>query len=622
MKKGINRLLILALFVSIIYIGFTSAAITCNVTQRSDCNSNPNGNVVMGLYATSNSHGENASYTDYNYVLCCYNFGQGDTSCLPLGNPAHPIYGSSVPDNKVIGLSAPTNAHAEVPGDTNYDVNVCYNGLECVSSSSGCDSNYPINVFNLSSDTNSHISATPTAGFDIAICCKVLNIPSPSCSLSSATWSESSVLAGDSVVLDLAGTNCDGAGINYTIRNSNGDVISSVIGTFPNYTWTANPAGDYTFTAEAIASGSSQTSNTLTVNLNSIDNCPNYPYTQCSDYKDKTTCNANNIICHANTSDYAYSFLTDPTSSSYDPSFSYSYCSWNDSTSKCQFKYVDNPLPNVPLLCSGTSCSSFTGCGSGYTLCENSSSNSVYCFPGYNCPSGDEPSSGGTCGWLEGGCSSAICNPGDQDTCALGTTCLKQPSDLGGGGICNGTTVSNQYCSLGTCYNQSFTSGGCGNGYTLCDYKGTNFCYPGTSCPEGTTTPETAGQCGPNDSCASPGCLNNLSNPKGSCIGDAYCKDGSCYSPTAFSGTCTLTTTTSGNCSQGGFLQLNINATWTGDPNKVPPSCTDGTRQVECPPQIPLPFFNIYNAIATVTALILIYATIILLKKKHPKRKK
>lgn len=637
MKKGVRQFLILALFVSIIYLGFASAAVTCNVVAKSDCSSSNGGHIVMGLYSMSNSHASDAAYSNGTlgtmpYVLCCYNFGSGDTSCLPLGNPSHYVYGSSVPDNKIVGLYQATNSHSEVTGGTTYTNNICYNGLECMSTTSGCyQTGYTINVFNLSTSTNSHISATSTSGFNIAICCELTGLGSPTtstCSLSSSSITPSTANSGDTITMAVSGTNCAGASIDYTVKDSQGNTVYSTTGTYPNQTWVAQPAGSYTFTATAVASGSStSTSNTLSVKSMSIGNCPStYPNVQCSDYTNAAECNANNVICHANTSDSNYLALTTHSNSAYDPSFYKSWCAWNTTLNNCQFEYQDGPSQNIPVLCDGTSCANFVGCGNGTTLCYSSSSGGYYCYPGNNCPTGDTPTSGGSCGFLSGGCSNSLCEQGSQDSCASGTSCALQSGSAGGGGLCSGTVSSGTYCYNGDCYNQSVSTGGCANGFTLCSASGINFCYPGTSCPAGTTAPNPSGSCGVNDSCASPGCLTSTqTNPKGSCIGDAYCKSGACYSPTAFSGTCELTTSTSGNCSAGGFLQLNVKAVWTGDQSKIPPSCKDGTRPVECPPQIPLPFFNAYNAIATIAVLILIYVAVVLarknMKKKRPAKK-
>lgn len=69
--------------------------------------------------------------------------------------------------NKVLGLSSATNAHAEIPTQNNYNTGVCYADLSCVSTSYSCGSSslvssqypfgLPIRILSLSSYTNAHL---------------------------------------------------------------------------------------------------------------------------------------------------------------------------------------------------------------------------------------------------------------------------------------------------------------------------------------------------------------------------------------------------------------------------------------------------------------------------------
>ena len=106
-----------ALFLIILLLNTVSAADMCWVEAASaDCVNN-NGKVVMSLSGATNAHGALAGQGTFAPVLCC-NFGEGDTTCTA--------------DNKIIGLSSSTNAHAEAPDlvSPNYNVDVCYDSLK------------------------------------------------------------------------------------------------------------------------------------------------------------------------------------------------------------------------------------------------------------------------------------------------------------------------------------------------------------------------------------------------------------------------------------------------------------------------------------------------------------
>tara|TARA_Y100000034_G_scaffold37614_1_gene46282 strand:- start:6923 stop:7918 length:996 start_codon:yes stop_codon:yes gene_type:complete len=79
-------------------------------------------------------------------------------------------------------------------------------------------------------------------------------------------------------------------------------------------------------------------------------------------------------------------------------------------------------------------------------------------------------------------------------------------------------------------------------------------------------------------------------------------------------GTCTYVESTTDDCSDG-FLSYSWAASWTEAPEDKPAECIDGSRVIECPAQIQLPFFGIYNLIAAILLIAMIYF-IILNKKK------
>jgi len=634
MKKRAISLAILLISSLVIFASFASAAYSWSVVTKANCLSEPNSTVVMGLSATTNAMAQDYTYASgssaYTYVLCLQNFGN-DHSCSTSWTVS-----PSIPKNTIVGLSSETNAHTETPYTTSpvyTSYHACFGSLSCISSTSGCNpSTYPINLFNLTANTNSHVSSESTSGYNIAICCKdtTLNAGSLACQLTDAKWAYNPIIAHGQAGLNVAGTYCDsGTPIEYDIQDSSsGNTVKTIYGYYPNATWyDVLPAGSYTFTATAytVPNNVPKNSGTLTVKPSSESNCNNPP--TCSDYTSlgSTLCQSDSCQAATNPSNPEFNNATGQLVSA--------SCIWQDN----QCKWAGNfgtDISNPPRYCDGTSCSDFAGCNSGYTYCVNASSGDLkaYCWPGFNCPTGDTPQSS-TCTRLYAGCSTSACSSqfsyisyyqsDVNDTCYPGASCLFQSNSLGGGGMCNGTVSGSvTYCSNGACYNNPVTTAGCSGGYTSCVYNGFSACYPGSTCPEGSTPLGNANiTCDSTTSCAAPACLNDPTQPgpKGNCGGDAYCKVGSCYSSTNYIGRCVLTISHSGDCSSGGFIDLNVTANWTGDPTSIPPDCKDTIRRVECPAQIPLPFFNTYNLIATAAVLVLIYVAVIILRKK-PRR--
>ena len=78
-----------------------------------------------------------------------------------------------------------------------------------------------------------------------------------------------------------------------------------------------------------------------------------------------------------------------------------------------------------------------------------------------------------------------------------------------------------------------------------------------------------------------------------------------------------------------GFLTFTWNASWIWDENcdaqcqidnaYLVDGCRSGSKRIECPAQILLPFFNIYNLILTVLVIAMVYAVVGILKRKKIK---
>jgi len=603
MQKRVIALFILLFLSVFVSINLISAVpnYSCNVVPVANCNSSVGGNIVMGLSALSNAHAE-FPYQSYPDVLCCY-FGGGNTTCTALGNPPHSIYGSIVPKNKIVGITSSTNAHSEAPGQTAYPVSVCYwsdsiHPIECVSTTTGCDSNYFIPMINLSNYTNAHIGSG--AGFNTAICCKISGLLAGqlNCKLNSATWTYSNAMQGIQVGLNVTGTNCAGATINFNITDSNGNRASNFPGdiSFPATagtgsmsiatTWTAEyhtgQPNNYKFKATSALSNSVLFSGSPNATLSTSQQPVGFCTTinTCGDYINQTTCSSDSSLCSV--------AKNDPNK---DPK-AYSYgCAWNTTTNLCNFVNIYQANGAIK-------------CGNGYTLCTNQTTSSSYCYPGNTCPSPLEiplSNGNGVCDAGEG-CSSNDCQYGNPvDNCGLNN--------------------DGSLCQAGACYKANANPVNitqCANGYTLCynQPKGLTYCYPNDVCPTGDSAPV--------NSCANSNTTNGNNGNPSSCLGDSVCAktngaNGYCASPTASVGKCVYSFINTGDTCADGFLTYKWTATWTGNGNK-PANCNNGQSVIECPAQIPLPLFTALNAIVAVAAIILIYVIIILVKKskKHP----
>ncbi len=73
------------------------------------------------------------------------------------------------------------------------------------------------------------------------------------------------------------------------------------------------------------------------------------------------------------------------------------------------------------------------------------------------------------------------------------------------------------------------------------------------------------------------------------------------------------------DCEQGeGFMTTEITAEWTGPEDGIYPiDCIGGTRTIECPTYIALPFFNIYNFIISILVIGILYGVLVLRKKNR-----
>ena len=158
-------------------IGYQSVGMQdCGTGSRSDncCVPKPD-NIIMKLSSPANAHGEIWSGINYNTTFILYS----DIFAKEYaGSNPH----SCTSTNHIVALSATTNAHAEsavgdgagIPPPLGYyDIDVCYGDLVCELKSAGtaCDTG-DVCVVELSSTLNAHLAKCGVAeAYDRKICC-------------------------------------------------------------------------------------------------------------------------------------------------------------------------------------------------------------------------------------------------------------------------------------------------------------------------------------------------------------------------------------------------------------------------------------------------------------------
>ena len=527
----------------IFFLGNVSAVDWCVVTANSaDCEITLSGKVVMSLSDTTNAHGALAGQGTFAPVLCC-NFGEGDTTCIA--------------DNKVLGLSSSTNAHAESPSLANpeYNIYVCYDSLKfCSSIDAGFNCAVgEIEVVYISNTTNAHIEDADLGdnqNYDSKICCVVEELGV--CDLTSAKWQYEEVMEEADVEAIVNGTGCSGWEISFEVfrgSTSCDDITgcenpppvtfaagsNSVAGT-----WTAGPVHDneYYFVATVVANPDESVTSSEP-NLLVIVECPYDPEpVVCMDYTTESHCNSN--ICEIDVQDSVPDDVD---------------CSDLGITCKCVW--------------------------------ENN-----------ECKAGWGGGDGGYCG-------DGVINPGE--TCD-GTTWepITNCSDFD---VFTGGVLSCDNCQ----FNTSLCTGGIDGGYC-----GDGVINPGETCDGINWEPITG--------CRDFGAFTGGTLTCAACQFDTS----QCVGPEGAGpevGTCIYTQFTDDDCDDG-FLTFNWTAEWVWDEecddaacrtenSDLAAQCADGQKTVECPAQIPLPFFNIYSFIAALIIIALIYVVLTVKKEKR-----
>lgn len=539
-----KRALVIGIFIlfSFFIVGFVSSLGMCSVRTSQQC-SDEGWHAIMRISSLENAHASTIGETDYNdYVLCC-DYGSGDLSC------------DDDLENRILGLSSSNNAHAEIPENSNYGVNICYEGVRCRGTMESCLDIGPgyDEFIRISGNTNAHLGR---ADSDYAkICC--INVEGVNCGLNAADWSVSSVPGNSGVDMIIYGdTLCEGAQIAFRVFDSNDNQVGNTkyknfgSGNVLEMEWVAQyiSGGDNEYYFVAYVEGSrteeSQTSESL-LTVTEPPECPS-GISLCSHYLDSDLCSADPCRVGGN---------------SCGPETSNCMCLWDSHENACR------SVSEVS-----------TSCG-----------NNVINI-------------GETC--------DGIWNSGNEewDSFEFGAslTCLDFDDFEGGTLNCNPPFSENE-CQIDT---------------SQCTIQGEPS--PPGVCGDGEI--QTGEQCdgtdwGPIEGCSDLGfeggtlsCSSNCLFDTSECTGEEIeLGEGPVDPP---SGRCIYETQTDDDCDDG-FLTYSWTATWISTNGVPQPTwCSSGSRVVECPAQIELPFFEAYNLITAIVLISLIYAVMIILKKK------
>ena len=201
---------------------------------------------VLGLSAPTNAHAELASQNNYNTSICCQDLS-GRNTILTTGTT-------------FLNLSNTTNAHAALPNTTipyNYSANITGSteNITCTYTQSSGQCTYPQGCLaTISNDTNAHVSGCTNNPYNLTICCGFPQAPLNSTINATKSVSPSPATIGSTVTYTILLQNLGpGTAHNITVNES-----------YPNRTTylSATPApstGNNTWTIASLAAGTSTT---------------------------------------------------------------------------------------------------------------------------------------------------------------------------------------------------------------------------------------------------------------------------------------------------------------------------------------------------------------------------
>ena len=200
--------------ISLLFLSVVSAVV-CDDSQT-----------IIKLSSSDNAHG--AIYSDATYPIeICYNeIFIGKTYIPPVPADLRVCNAAAPYTNKVVGLSATTNAHAQIPIYTPaYPTSVCYGDLQCSYTQGECTQLGPDFkcIVELSSiDTNAHLSTCSAPNsYSTKICCKspAAEIPPATCNFGTATANWNPTIQREGLfaraIINPGNSDCNGKPIRY-----------------------------------------------------------------------------------------------------------------------------------------------------------------------------------------------------------------------------------------------------------------------------------------------------------------------------------------------------------------------------------------------------------------------
>jgi len=519
---------------------------------------------------------------------------------------------------------------------------VCGDGV--VNTGEECDGSDWGNIITGCGDFDEFTGGTLSCGgdclFDTSLC---TSFPPIECDLTSANWSSTEVIEGTTVGMNAQGNNCADEALSFNIYRGSTH-ITTIYEVFPSSSWKAEPTSStlYYFIAKVVDNPSeSATSNNLLVKSGII---PEYcdSIILCSHYEIESDCDSN--ICEIDVQDSV------PNVDCSDPDIT-CRCIWEDNECKGSWTggdgYCGDGVIDAGETCDGsnwgpiTGCSDFNNFTGGSLSCVNCQFDTSSCTggPGGYCGDGvidaGETCDGSDWGPITG-CTNFDYFTGGALSC--GTDCQFDTSLCTGGtpGVCgDGEVNTGEQCDgsdwgpITGCTNFDIFTGGTLSCGIDCLFD-TSQCIggPGGYCGDGVVG---AGEtCDGSNWGPITGCTNFDIFTGGtlSCGANCLFDTSLCTAPgeDTEAGICVYTQYTDDNCDDG-FLTFSWTAVWTWDPGcdaicqqenqNLTLQCVDGQKTVECPAQIPLPFFNIYSFIATLIIIVIIYVVMSSLKKKR-----
>ena len=197
----------------------------------------------------------------------------------------------------------------------------------------------------------------------------------------------------------------------------------------------------------------------------------------------------------------------------------------------------------------------------------------------------------------------------------------------GGGAVCgNGIieTAAGEQCDDRNTANGDGCSSTCQieSGWTCTGEPSVcvNQCLSIVRCSDYTTQ----ASCNPDACNVAPTCPAGFTNPR--CLWDnSLCRDACDLIGTGnvSTGTCLYTSQPTNDTCDDGFLSFSWTATWRYANGTIGsnPNCQPGSRTVECPAQVALPFFSFYNILAAILVIAAIYWAMHLRKTRKGKKK-